>query len=277
MNFFTRLSNGWNIALNSFAVLKENRQLIIFPILSGISMILVIGSFVTVYLAAAGWDLEAVRYQQQSTVANYSFLFLYYVVNYFVIVFFNTALIHCTHLYFMGEKPTVRQGLQFSMSRIGAIFGWAVFAATVGTILRLIQDRLGSLGKFITGLIGIVWSVATFFVVPVIAYENLGPLAAFKRSAELMKEKWGQSLGATFSFGIVQMLAIFLLVIPSFILGYVIHPLVGVALFALGVFAILVIMSAAKVIFVSAVYHNINGDPVKHFNQQLADNLFIEK
>jgi hypothetical protein len=277
MNVATRLSNGWNISLNSFAVLKENRQLILFPILSGISMILVIGSFITIYLASAGWDLEAVRYQQQGTVANYFFLFLYYVVNYFVIVFFNTALVHCTHLYFMGEKPTIRQGLMFSVSRIGAIFGWAVFAATVGTILRLAQDRLGSLGKFITGLIGIVWSIATFFVVPVIAYENLGPLAAFKRSAALMKEKWGQSLGATFSFGIIQLLAIFLWAIPSFILGYAIHPLVGIALFALGVFAVLVVMSAAKVIFVSTVYHNINGDPVKHFNQQLADNLFIEK
>jgi hypothetical protein len=121
------------------------------------------------------------------------------------------------------------------------------------------------------------WSIATFFVVPVLAYENLGPLAAFKRSTQLMREKWGESLGATFSFGIVQLLAIFLLIIPSFLIGYLIHPLAGIILFALGLFVILVVMSAAKVIFVSAVYHNINGDPVKHFNQQLADNLFVEK
>jgi Family of unknown function (DUF6159) len=275
MNFFTRLSNGWAIALNSFAVLKENRQLILFPILSGISMVLVIGSFVTILFAASGWDVEEIR--GQSNVVNYVIVFAYYLVNYFVIVFFNTALVHCTHLYFRGEKPTIREGLRFSLSRIGAILAWAAFAATVGTILRLIQDQLGWLGKIITGLIGIVWSIATFFVVPVIAYENLGPIDAFKRSAFLMKEKWGESLGATFSFGIVQMLGIFLWIIPSFLLGWMIHPVVGFVVFALGVFAILVVMSAAKVIFVSAVYHNINGDPVKHFNQQLADNLFVEK
>jgi hypothetical protein len=144
-------------------------------------------------------------------------------------------------------------------------------------VLRLLQDNLGWLGKIITGLIGIVWSVTTFFVVPVIAYENLGPIAAFKRSATLMKEKWGESLGATFSFGIVQLLAIFLLVIPSGLAGYLIHPVVGIVLFILGVFTILVVMSAARVIFVSAVYHNINGDPVKHFNQELADHLFEPK
>ena len=275
MNFFTRLSNGWNIALNSFSVLKENRQLILFPILSGLSMILIITTFVLALFASSGWEIEALR--DRGTVVNYVILFLYYVVNYFIVVFFNTALIHCTHLYFQGEKPTIGQGLRFSLQRIGVIFSWAVFAATVGMILRLIQERLGSIGKIITGAIGIVWSIATFFVLPVIAYENLGPLAAFKRSAALMKEKWGESIGATFSFGIVQLLGVMLLAIPSLALGWLIHPLVGAALFILGFFAITVIMSAAKVIFVSAVYHQINGDPVKHFNQQLADNLFVEK
>jgi len=61
MNFFTRLSNGWNLAMNSFAVLKANRQLILFPILSGISMVLVISSFVVVALASAGWDIDSFR------------------------------------------------------------------------------------------------------------------------------------------------------------------------------------------------------------------------
>ena len=275
MNFFTRLSNGWQLALNSFAVLKANRQLIIFPILSAIAMMLVIGSFVVAMFASAGWDAAGIR--DQSTVMNYVILFLYYLVNYFIVVFFNTALVHCTHLYFNGEEPTVAKGLRFALTRIDAIFSWAIFAATVGTILRAIQDKVGSLGKIITGLIGIVWSVATFFVVPIIAYENLGPIAAFKRSASLMKEKWGESIGASFSFGIIQFLAILLLAVPSFVLGWLVHPLAGAALFALGLFCIIVLFSAAKVIFVSAVYHDINGDPVKVFNQHFADNLFEGK
>jgi uncharacterized protein DUF6159 len=275
MNLFERFSNGWKIAQSSFAVLKENRQLIIFPILSGISMILLISSFTVILFASSGWDADAIR--DKGTVTNYVFTFLYYLINYFIVVFFNTALVHCTHLYFKGEEPTIRKGLQFSVSRIGAIFSWAIFAATVGTILRLLQDNLGWLGKIITGLLGIVWSVATFFVVPVIAYENTGPLAAFKRSAELMKQKWGEGLGATFSFGLIYLVSVLLLAIPSVILGMLIHPLAGIILFVLGIFSLLVIMSAAKMIFISAVYHNIEGDPVKHFNQQLADNLFIQK
>ena len=275
MNFATRFSNGWNIAQDSFKVLKENRQLILFPILSGISMILVIGSFVTAVFALSGWDTETVRGQSRFT--GYLVTFAYYLVNYFVIVFFNTALVHCTHLYFNGEEVTVSKGLRFAVSRIGAILSWAAFAATVGTVLRVLQESFGSIGKIITGLIGIVWSIATFFVVPVIAYENVGPLEAFKRSSTLVKEKWGEGLGASFSFGLIQLLGFVLLAIPCFLLGWAIHPLVGIALFLFGVFAILAVMNAVKVIFISAIYHNINGDPVKHFNQQLADSLFFEK
>ena len=275
MNLFTRMSNGWQLTLDSFTVLKENRQLILFPILSGISMMLVISSFVVILLSSSGWEWSAIRDQDYFT--HLLFTFVYYLVNYFIIVFFNTALVHCTHLYFNGEKPTVGQGLRFAISRVGSILAWAVFAATAGTILRAIQERLGAIGKVFTGLIGIVWSIATFFVVPVLAYENLGPLDAFKRSSSLMRQKWGESLTASFSFGILQFLAILAWMIPSFVLGALVHPLAGVALFALGVFALIVVFSAVKMIFVSAVYHNINGDPVRNFNQQFADNLFIQK
>ena len=277
MNFFTRLSNGWDLSMKSFSVLKENRQLILFPILSGLSLLLVVASFFVVLFAGTGFDGEAVNeYLNQGAAAHYAMVFGYYMVNYFIIVFFNTALIHCTHLYFEGQRPTVGDGLRFAVSRIGAIFAWAVFAATVGTILRIIQDKAGFLGKLATGLLGAAWSIATFFVVPVIAYENLGPIGAFRRSAMMMKEKWGESIGATFSFGIIQLIAMFLLAIPGMVLFWL-NPIVGIAVILLGFFALTVVISACKVIFISAVYHDINGDPVKHFNQRFSDNLFLEK
>ena len=275
MSFFDRLSNGWTLAINSFKVLKENKQLIIFPVLSGISLVLIMGSFVLVFLGVNGWSDE--NLEDPGTVGNYLSLFLFYLVNYFIVVFFNMGLIHCTRLYFRGEEVSINAGLRFSLSRIGTIFSWAVFAATVGTILRIIQEESGFIGKIITGIIGIVWNIATFFVVPVIAYEDLGPIAAFKRSSQLMKQKWGESLGTTFSFGLIQFLAMIVLIIPLFFIGNMIHPIGGIALALMGVFIIATIFSAAQTIFVSAVYHNINDEPVKHFNQQMIDGLFQKK
>jgi len=275
MSFFDRLSNGWTLAMNSFKVLKENKQLIIFPVLSGISMVLIMGSFVLAFLSANGWSFE--NAEDSGTIGNYLYLFLFYLVNYFIVVFFNMALIHCTRLYFRGEEVSINAGLRFSLSRIGTIFSWSVFAAIVGTILRIIQEESGIIGKIITGIIGIVWNIATFFVIPVIAYEDLGPIAAFKRSSQLMKQKWGESLGATFSFGLIQFLAMIVLVIPLFFIGNLIHPIGGIALAIMGVFIIATIFSAAQTIFVSAVYHNITDEPVKHFNQQMIDGLFQKK
>jgi hypothetical protein len=275
MSFFDRLSNGWTLAMNSLKVLKENKQLIIFPVLSGISLVLIMGSFVLVFLGVNGWSDENI--EDPGTIGNYLYLFLFYLVNYFIVVFFNMGLIHCTRLYFRGEEVSINAGLRFSLSRIGTIFSWAVFAATVGTILRIIQEESGLIGKIITGIIGIVWNIATFFVVPVIAYEGLGPIAAFKRSSQLMKQKWGESLGATFSFGLIQFLAMIVLIIPLFFIGNMIHPIGGIALAIMGVFIIATIFSAAQTIFVSAVYHNITDEPVKHFNQQMIDGLFQKK
>lgn len=275
MSFFDRLSNGWTLAMNSFKVLKENKQLIIFPFLSGISLVLIMGSFVLVFLGANGWAFDNI--EEPGNIGTYLLMLLFYVVNYFVVVFFNMALIHCTRLYFRGEEVSVNAGLRFSLSRIGTIFSWALFAGTIGTILRIIQEESGFIGKIITGILGVVWSIATFFVVPVIAYENLGPIAAFKRSTQMMRLKWGESLGATFSFGLIQFIAIILLMIPCFFLGATIHPIAGVALAILGGFLISAVFSAAQTIFVSAVYHNITDEPVKHFNQQMIDNLFQKK
>ncbi len=276
MSFFDRLSNGWTLAMNSFKVLKENKQLIIFPLLSGISLVLVMGSFILVFLGINGWPEEGVE-DSSSNLTYYVYMFFFYLVNYFVVVFFNMALIHCTRLYFRGEEVSVNAGLRFSLSRIGTIFSWSVFAATVGTILRIIQEESGLIGRIITGLIGIVWSIATFFVVPIIAYENLGPIAAFKRSAQMMKQKWGESLGANFSFGLIQLIAMIILIVPCFIIGSTVNLYLGIALGLMGAFIISAIFSAAQTIFISAVYHNITDEPVKHFNQQMIDRLFQKK
>jgi hypothetical protein len=275
MNFFDRLSSGWTISMNSFSILKKNKQLIIFPILSGISLVLTAAVFILGILAVAGWDVEYIK--TDNRVMNYALLFGFYFVNYFIVVFFNMALIHCSKLYFEGEEVTVSKGLQFSASRIGVILSWAMFAATVGTILKIIQENTGTIGKIVTGLLGFVWGITTFFVVPVIAYENLGPVDAFKRSAELMKNKWGESLGATFSLGLVQMVVVILAAIPVCLIAGYVNMFAGIFIGIIAGVTIFAVFSAAQTIFISSVYNNVTGNIDEHFNQQIIDSLFTAK
>ena len=275
MSFSSRLSNGWDIFKQSFKVLKANKDLILFPILSGSSMMLVITSFSVVIFAANNWDASFL--DQYSVLAKYSFLFIFYLVNYFIVVFFNMALIHCSRAYLRGEEVVLRDGINFSMQHIGAIFSWAVFAATVGTILKVIQENTGIIGKIITGIIGIVWSITTFFVVPVIAYENVTTIGAFRRSSQIMKEKWGESLAGNFSFGLIQFIAILCTALPLYFLGSMLNPVAGIALALFAILIIISVVSATKTIFIGAVYESINGEATEHFDQNLIDDLFVRK
>ncbi|RYY59675.1 MAG: hypothetical protein EOO05_12540 [Chitinophagaceae bacterium] len=276
MGFFDRLSAGWKIAMSSFKVLKEKKELVIFPMLSSISILLIVGSFFVAMFSTGFFD-DGRSEEEFNSPLTYLLMFVFYVVNYFIVVFFNMALVHCTRLYFRGEEVTVRAGLQFSMSRIGVIFSWALVAGTVGMLLRAVQENLGSIGKIIIGLIGAVWSVMTFFVVPIIAYENVGPIDAVKRSSQMMKEKWGESLGANFSFGLIQFVLMIVMVAVCFFAGSLIHPFAGIALAVVGAFIVFSVISAAQTVFISAIYHNVNGDLVQHFDQQMVDDLFTKK
>src|SRR2546430_3314593 len=109
-----KIKNGWKISVNSFKILKANQELIVFPILSGVSIILIMASFFTAIFASSGWDFFRTDLAENKNL-GYTVMFLFYVINYFIVVFFNMALIHCTHLYFKGEEVSVRKGLQFSL------------------------------------------------------------------------------------------------------------------------------------------------------------------
>jgi hypothetical protein len=261
--------------MSSFKVLKENKQLIIFPILSSVSMTLVLGSFVVILFGASGWSTD--NLPEFGRAGSYGLLFLFYLVNYFIVVFFNMALIHCTKLYLEGEEVSVKAGIDFSVSRLGAIFSWALLAATVGTILKAIQENAGTIGKIVIGLVGIAWSVVTFFVIPIIAYENVGPFKALERSTQMIRQKWGESLGAGFSFFLVQIAGVVLIAIPALLVGFILHPLAGIILGVLGLLLLSATISAAKTVFISAVYHQVNGDIQTHIDQQLVDSLFVAK
>jgi Family of unknown function (DUF6159) len=276
MGFFDRLGKGWKMGIASLKVIQKNKQLVLFPMISGVFLILVVASFLGIIYASFGTELDQIA--RHSSVTDYAITFLYYLVCYFIIVFFNVGLVHCTRIYLKGEKPSFSDGIKFSLTRLPVIFGWAMLSATVGLILKAIQENSGALGGIISGIVGVVWSIATFFVVPILAYENVGPLAALKRSSQVMKEKWGESIGASFSFGILTFVGILIIAVPLGFLFSLINPVVGVAVGILIVFLIQSIVSSAEMVFIASVYHDIVEDePNDEFDSELLDDLFVKK
>lgn len=134
------------------------------------------------------------------------YLLLFYGATTFVVVFFNAALIAAADQHFQGKPSGLRIGLRLAARRLPQILGWAMVAATIGTILQLIAERSGLIGQIVVAIIGVVWSIASYFAVPAVVLEGVGPIKAVKYSAQTIKETWGESLILAVGFRIVGML-----------------------------------------------------------------------
>ena len=276
MNFFGRLSNGWKIAKTSFQTINENRQLLLLPLVSGAALIVVLLTFFGGAFFLIGGDLDAIFSDETiSNVLAYGLIFVYYLITYFIIVFFNAALIHCS-IDIFNEKPTsLSAGIQYAMSKLPKIFAWAVVSATVGMVLQMIQST-GKIGEFIGSLLGGAWSIMTFFVVPIVIYEEKNVFDSVKESLNILKEKWGESLGGSFSFGIIQALGLFV----GFCIGSLlvpINPVLGIGLGGAIVLLTITVTNAARTVFVAAVYNHVRERPTGSFDTDTLDGVFFNK
>src|SRR5690606_12092796 len=162
--------------------------------------------------------LQLPRPELKHAFVLYLFGFLFYLCQYFVIFFFNTALVGAAMIRLEGGDPTVSDGLRIARERMGAILGYAAIAATVGLVLRALEERAGFLGRIVIGLIGLAWTLATFLVVPVLVSQNVGPVEALKESVRLLKRSWGENLAGNVGIGLAFGLITAVVAIVSIVL-----------------------------------------------------------
>jgi hypothetical protein len=278
---FDSIGRSWELAKGSFRVLRSDKELLIFPFLSFIALVIVSISFFLPFMWVGGVTSAE---NGEANIASYVIAFLFYVVAYTVTFLFQTALVGAAMIRLDGGDPTVGDGFRIALSRLPKIIVYAVIAATVGMILRWISERAGIVGQIVGGILGFAWSVATFLVVPVLVVENVGPFEAIKRSTGYLKRTWGEQLignvGIGLVFGLLMVLVIFaggallfLLFQASVALG-----LVGVAALVLVVGALALIGSALGGIFTASVYrYATKGDAGPMFNNQVVAQAFRQK
>lgn len=261
---FQRLSAGWQLSKQSLNVLRLDKELLMFPILSGLACLVVTASFAAPLIFSG--MLENVANQEGNNPAApanlllYGLMFLFYFATYFIIIFFNSALVACAIIRLKGGDPVLRDGVGAAMARLTQIIAWAFVSATVGLILKIIESRSEKVGRFLTSLLGMAWSVTTFFVIPVLVVEKAGPIEAIKRSVGIMKNTWGESLAANFGIGTITFLGMLVGLVP---IGFGVAALsgqmvvLGIILIVLGaiiVLAVSLISSAMGSIMLAALY-----------------------
>jgi hypothetical protein len=206
-----RFTRSLALVKASWSVLKSDKELMLFPVFSLIATVLVVVSFL-VPAVAAGWVGEQ-SHAAEPDAAVYVWTLVFYIVAYFVTIFFNTALVGAAMMRLDGQDPTVRDGLSIAWARVGRIFGYACIAATVGLLLRAIEERIGWLGRIVVALIGVAWTLATFLVVPLLVARDIGPVDAVKESAQLLRRTWGENLIGNAGMSLAFIVAYVLLLI----------------------------------------------------------------
>jgi hypothetical protein len=285
---FTRISFGWELVVQSFRVLREDKRLIVFPLLSGISCMIVLASF-----AAPLWgtpQAQAIFTERHlpHDPLSYVLLFLFYFANFFVIVFFNSALVACAIGRFRGNSPTVGDGLRVAVARLPQIIAWALLSATIGLILRVIESFSERFGEIVSGLLGMAWSIVTYLVVPVLVMEKANPVEAVKRSTSLVKKTWGEALTAHCSTGLVFFVVFLVALLPlaaliflaSFALanGHVILGGVAIAAVVVVVTLMSLVSSALSTILLAALYlYAAEGNVPNQFDAGLLEGAFRAK
>jgi len=283
---FARLSNSWELVKASVAILRDDKELIVFPIISSIGVLLVTISFAVPMVFAGVFDSLISGQESNAGVISFIIAFLFYVAQYFVIIFFNSALIGAAMIRLRGGDPTLSDGFRIAFSNIGSIFGYALIASTVGIILRTISERSNFLGRIVVSLIGLVWNLATFLVVPVLVVEETGPFEAVKRSAQLLKNTWGEQIVGNLSigmfFGALTIAVIFLIIAPSIYLTIAFDNPTLLIVMGLLLVAVLVLIglvsSTLSGIYAAAVYRfAAEGETGGYFQPELVQNAFRRK
>lgn len=282
---FARLSRSWSLVKASASVLNQDKELLVFPLVSMGALSLVVLAFALPILGLGVLDGMSAGTDGRIEVLGYVVAFLFYFSQYLVIFYFNTALVGAAMIRLDGGNPTLGDGLRIANSRFATIVGYALISATVGVILRAIQERVGFVGKIIVGLLGVGWAIATYLVVPVLAAQQVGPVEAIKESASLLRKTWGENLigqaGLGIAFGFIFLAVILASVV---VLGLAIAsnsvPVIVVAgiLVLIAIAMTALIQAALTGIYAAALYrYATQGEQTQGFAPETLELAFAPK
>ncbi len=280
-----RFSRSWQLVKSSWSVLQQDRQLLVFPLMSAIAAIVVVLSFALPLFGFAALDGLARTRQYATPVYSYASAFLLYVSLYFVIFFFNAALVSAAMVRFDGGQPTIRGSLRVAGSKMGSILGYSILAATVGVVLRFVQERVGFVGKIMVSLLGAGWTVATYLVVPILVVRDTGPIQAVLESATILKKTWGENVvgqtGMAATFGLIHFSVVLLGILAISAaaahgagLGIAVAAFMAVA----GLIFVSLLQAALGGIYAAALYRYAAGLPLPEaFNASAMQMAFAPK
>lgn len=269
----------------SAGLLKKDKEIMIFPALSAIfSIIFFAIIFIVFFFTALHGDITVFNKDSQVTVslgAEIVFGFIFYFISFFIIIFFQAGIVTIINGRLKSQDLTFSDGLRNAFKHIGKIAVWALLAATVGMILRAISERSKLLGKIVIFFIGAAWSILTFFIAPILITEELSIKDSLKKSAEIIKKTWGESVIVGVGFGLIFMMLFllgFLIFIASLFTASSVIIISAAVLLVLYLIILLIISSTLDTVFKTVLYQYANNGIVPAgFSEEILRAAFKKK
>jgi hypothetical protein len=254
-------SDSWKLTKTSFRLIREDRALLVFPLVAGLSIL----GVVALLLLGEFWLLApALSSGGPSTLVEVAGVVLFlvaYLAMTFLSVYCTAALVGAATLKLSGQQPTAADGWKVARARLGRLLVWALLTATVGLVVQAISSRVRGIGGLIIGgVAGVAWGVVTYFMIPVLLFEDERPWPALKRSAHLFTSTFGRSLVSNLVLGLLLGVGIVAAVVLA-ILGVVLVAsgslVLGLVLLGVGIAVAVIVAligSAAEGILRAALY-----------------------
>lgn len=249
------------IVRESWSVLMQDREIMWFPILSAIVNLIALAFLCTLgFFGVLQGDMGnwAHLVQNDAGAFSYIILFVYYLVTFFIVNFFQAGIYLIVHARFSGQDMSFQDGINGAIEHSGKIFVWSFISATVGVLLRMIADRSRLIGKIVAFFLGAAWNILTYFSLPSLIIGKTTVLNSFKDSAAVIRKNWGETiivnLGVNFFFSMLIFLELALgigiiILVPTLVVGTVV-----VAFFLISIVLLTIISSALASIFNLALY-----------------------
>jgi Family of unknown function (DUF6159) len=275
---FESVSRSFALIKESWKVISLDKEILLFPVLSGVALLFILLSFVIPVFFLGYFSGSGPEFSGGIFIIG---LFLFYLLCYFVVIYFNTALITCSRIRLTGGNPVFMDGIRNANAHLVPIFIWAMISATVGLVLQLISEKAGFIGQIIIGFIGMAWSLITYFAIPVMIFEEKGPVEAIKESASLFRKTWGETLVGQGSIGIVMIIlgiAGLIPVILALMSGFFPLFLVLLAVYIIFLALLIVIGSSLQGVYNTALYlYATTGNVPEAYSKELIENAFAPK
>ena len=191
--FFDRAKTGWTLTKDSASVIRAHPRLLVFPLLAAVASA---GFFVVFFFPLLIANLIG-------SGVEYVGLFVVYFATTFVSTYAAAALVHATNEVFHGREPSIPGSLKAVRGRLGPIVVWSLISATVSVVLKAMEDSDNPIAGLLRSIFAVGWAIMTFFIVPVIVFEDVSVTSMFSKSASAFRDTWGETIGAGFGITLI--------------------------------------------------------------------------